>query len=174
MNLRKWFTPVATLALMATMVAAPVSSFAQYRGGYRYQQHRANERSTWNNLAVGAAAVGVLGLATHNDTLGVLGLAGAAYSAYRASQDGANCAPGYTYGGSYGYSGDNCGTTNYDYPYGNTHLTYGPNGNAYSGGWNSDNCNTNYGYSNYGRSDLGYKVRTRRAVRGYDWRNGGR
>ena len=170
MNLRKWITPLATLGLMATIVAAPVSSFAQYRdGGYRYQQHRANERSTWNNLAVAGAAVGVLGLATHNDTLGVLGLAGAAYSAYRSSQDGANCARGY----GYGYGEDYYGTTNYAFPYNETHLTYGPYGNAYSGGWNNDNCSTDYGYSNYGRRDYGYKTRYRSiSQRGYDWRNG--
>ena len=164
MNLRKWITPVATLALMGTMVAVPVSSFAQGRDwGYGYQQHRQNQQNQWRNLAIGSAAVGVLGMITHNDALGVLGLGGAAYSGYRLSQDGAN--------GRYGYYGNsNCNTGGYsDYGYSNGgYNNYGYDNSGYNGYGNTD-----YGYSNYGRRDTGYKSRTRSVTRNSnDWRSG--
>jgi len=181
-NLRKWITPVATLALTGTMVAVPVSSFAQGRDwGYSYQQHRQGQQNQWRNLAIGAAAVGVLGMITHNDALSVLGLGGAAYSGYRLSQDGAN--------GRYGYYGNsNCNTGGYsDYSNGG-YSDYGYSNGGYNnygysnGGYNNygyDNSgyngygNTDYGYSNYGRRDTGYKSRTRSVTRNSnDWRNG--
>jgi hypothetical protein len=46
-----------------------------------------SSKNTWRNLAIGSAAVGVLGLANHNSTETVLGAAGAAYSANRYEQD---------------------------------------------------------------------------------------
>lgn len=130
MNLRKLTVSLATIGVMGAMVAAPVSSFAQ-DWGYSYAQHRQDQQNQWRNLAIGSAAVGVLGLLTHNDTMSVLGLGGAAYSGYRLSQDGRN-------DWRYGYNtGDNCAPA-YGYAapaYGYTNVNIG-------------------GYSNYGRRDI--------------------
>ena len=65
--------------------AMPITASAQ-SWGQRYE-HRQSTKNTWRNLGYGGAALGVLGLATHNNTLAALGLGGAAYSAYRYEQD---------------------------------------------------------------------------------------
>jgi hypothetical protein len=44
-------------------------------------------KNDWRNLGTGAAAVGAYGLLNGDKTLGVIGLAGAGYSAYRYEQD---------------------------------------------------------------------------------------
>jgi hypothetical protein len=46
-----------------------------------------SNKNTMRNLAIGAGALGVYGLAKHNTTLGVLGLAGGAYAASRYEKD---------------------------------------------------------------------------------------
>jgi len=51
------------------------------------QSHRQQTKNTWRNLAYAGGALGLLGLATHNGTLGWAGLAGGLYSAYRYEQD---------------------------------------------------------------------------------------
>lgn len=74
-------TKLAVIAAMLVMFAAavltPVRAFADTQ----------SNKNTWRNLAIGSGAVGVYGLATHNSTLGLLGAAGAGYSAYRYEQD---------------------------------------------------------------------------------------
>jgi len=82
MKTRNIVTALATLGIAGAMVAAPVSSFAD-----GWNSHRQQQKDQWKSIGVGAAAVGILGLLTHNDTLSVLGLGGAAYSGYRYSQD---------------------------------------------------------------------------------------
>lgn len=97
MNYKKVIAPLATLAIAGAMVAAPATASAQWRDSYA--QHRQDMKNQWQNLAIGSAAVGVLGLLTHNDTLTVAGLGGAAYSGYRYSQEsGKNCYTGYNNG----------------------------------------------------------------------------
>jgi hypothetical protein len=80
MKLRMIAAPLATLAIGAALAAAPMTASAD---GY----HRNSDRGTWNGLALGAAALGIYGIASHQPGLAVLGLAGAGYSEYRASND---------------------------------------------------------------------------------------
>lgn len=47
------------------------------------QASRQSNKNMWRNLGIGGAAVGAYGLLHHNNTLGLLGLAGGAYSASR-------------------------------------------------------------------------------------------
>jgi hypothetical protein len=64
---------------MAALIVLPAMSFAADR-------HERDQRNQWNNLAIGSGILGVVGLATHDDTLATIGLGGAAYSEYRASE----------------------------------------------------------------------------------------
>src|SRR4051812_27378537 len=72
-------------AKSAVAVIVLTAAVAAQADGYRH--HRAAQRNEWNNLAIGSAAIGILGLLSHNNTLGLLGLGGAAYSGYRANQE---------------------------------------------------------------------------------------
>lgn len=76
-------TKITGIALAATIAALPISASAQ-SAAYR---HRQKTKNTWRNLGYAGAAVGALGLITHNSTLAIGGLAGGAYSAYRYEQD---------------------------------------------------------------------------------------
>jgi hypothetical protein len=67
---------IATLGTAAAILAVPSLSLADGRAR--------QDRNQWNSVAIGAAAVGVIGLLSHNDTLATAGLAGAGYSIYRA------------------------------------------------------------------------------------------
>jgi Ni/Co efflux regulator RcnB len=49
--------------------------------------HRQETKNEWRNIAIGAGAVGVLGLIEHDPTLSILGGAGALYSLNRYEQD---------------------------------------------------------------------------------------
>lgn len=88
---------LATTATVAALLIVPSMSFAADR-------HDRDQRNQWNNLAIGAGALGILGLATHNDTLAAVGLVGAGYSAYRANDvsDYGRYHDNY-YGGDYRY-----------------------------------------------------------------------
>ncbi|HEY3783120.1 MAG TPA: hypothetical protein VGL56_18740 [Fimbriimonadaceae bacterium] len=84
MKLRMIAAPLATLAIGVVMTATPMTASAN---GYRHS----SDRGTWNGLALGAAALGGYGIASHQPGLAVLGLAGAGYSEIRANND--YCAP---------------------------------------------------------------------------------
>jgi hypothetical protein len=49
--------------------------------------HRQETKNEWRNIAIGAGALGALGLLQHDNTLAVLGGAGALYSLNRYEQD---------------------------------------------------------------------------------------
>jgi hypothetical protein len=68
---------LATALLAATSSLAPLAAHADTQ----------SNKNTWRNLAIGSAVVGGYGLLHHNTTLGVLGVAGAAYSANRYEQE---------------------------------------------------------------------------------------
>ena len=68
-------TAGAVLTLMATTLLAPTAALAQ--------DHSQKNKNNWRNLAIGAGAVGAYGLLKHDNKLGILGAAGAAYSAKR-------------------------------------------------------------------------------------------
>lgn len=76
------FVAVATLG---STLLAPMAANAGQRGDA--SRHRQQTKNTWRNATVASGALGVLGLATHNNTLGIAGLAGAAYSASRYEHD---------------------------------------------------------------------------------------
>ena len=72
MNSKKNLGVLAATALMAVTALAP--------GAFADSQ---SNKNNWRNGAIGAGAVGLYGLTHHNTTLGVIGAAGAAYSAKR-------------------------------------------------------------------------------------------
>ena len=68
----------ALFALAATTAALPLAVHAD---------GQQTNKNNWRNIGIGSAVVGGYGLLHHNTTLGVLGVAGAAYSAHRYEQD---------------------------------------------------------------------------------------
>ena len=74
-------TGFAGLIATAAILTTPCVASAQ-----RHHHHSSNN-SAWGTIALGSAAVGALGLAEHNNTLAVAGLAGAGYSLYRYNAD---------------------------------------------------------------------------------------
>ncbi len=72
------------LSLAATMTLMPAMSMAD---GGSSRDHRAQMQNQWKNIGVGPAAVGLIGLLTHNDTWALAGAAGAIYSDSRYEQD---------------------------------------------------------------------------------------
>jgi hypothetical protein len=80
MKLRMIAAPLATLAIGAALVAAPMTASAN---GY----HRDSDRGTWNGLALGAAALGIYGIASHQPVLTAVGFVGTGYSEIRANND---------------------------------------------------------------------------------------
>lgn len=83
MTTKNLLSSFAACSVMLAGVAAPVTANAQ---GWAYH-HREQTKNQWKNLGIAGAALGVLGLATHNGTLTTLGVAGGLYSAYRYEQD---------------------------------------------------------------------------------------
>jgi len=76
------------LALCAATVAlsVPLGAGAQsWRD--RTSSHRQQKKNEWRNLAIGAGALGLVGLLKHDSTLTFAGAAGSLYSAYRYEQD---------------------------------------------------------------------------------------
>jgi hypothetical protein len=70
---------------MGGAVLAPVTANAQ--DWQDAHNHRQQTKNTWRNVAIGSGVLGVLGFATHNNTLGIAGAAGALYSASRYDHD---------------------------------------------------------------------------------------
>lgn len=82
--MKKTILRLGTIALVAATAALPAMSLADWRDGHH---HRQEVRNDWRNLEIGSAALGVLGLIGHNDTLAAVGAAGALYSGYRLDAD---------------------------------------------------------------------------------------
>lgn len=82
--MKKLTLTLTTLGLAMTALMAPMSAMAANR------DHGQSQKSQWQNIAAGSAAVGILGLLTHNNTIATAGLLGAGYSEYRADTD-RNC-----------------------------------------------------------------------------------
>jgi hypothetical protein len=66
--------------MMATAIAMPSLAPAQIH-------HRRQTENQWRGATYGSAALGALGLITHNGTLTTIGAAGTLYSGYRWQQD---------------------------------------------------------------------------------------
>jgi len=98
---------------------APISASADDWG-----RHLQNRKNDWRNLALGAGAVGVIGLLNHNDTEAILGGVGAAYAGsqyenYRQQQSRRNDWRRNYYRRDYGYYGGGYG--DYGPPYGHAY-----------------------------------------------------
>lgn len=75
---------LATVGLIATVALAPVHANADFFGRI---SHRHDQRDQWQATAIGSAAIGLLGLAGHNNVVTAVGAAGAIYSLYRMESD---------------------------------------------------------------------------------------
>ena len=80
MKFRAQLAGLITTAVVVTAVAPVMPAAAQSR-------HRQNTKNTWRNAAIGSGALGVVGLLTHNSTLGIVGAAGGLYSLSRYEHD---------------------------------------------------------------------------------------
>ncbi len=78
--------PLAAAGAIFMTCAMPIISNAQTNLD-KASNHRNKTKNDWRNIGIGSAALGVLGLATHNKTLLIGGAAGAAYSASRYEHD---------------------------------------------------------------------------------------
>ncbi len=78
MKMNNFGAAAALIALAATTALSPLAAHAD---------GQQNNKNNWRNLGIGSAVVGGYGLLHHNTTLGVLGVAGAAYSAHRYEED---------------------------------------------------------------------------------------
>lgn len=111
MNIRTITTSAAAFVTMAGVVLSPIPAIAQYhrdrdRDRHYYRDHddyrrdrdwrdhhgreydrRQRTKNEWRNIAIGAGALGLLGLLNHDNTLTFAGAAGALYSLNRYEQD---------------------------------------------------------------------------------------
>lgn len=81
--MRNPFLKFATLGALAMTLALPSMSMAESR----YDRHRDQQQNTWKNVALGSAALGILGAIKGDRNLTILGAAGALYGGYRYEAD---------------------------------------------------------------------------------------
>ena len=72
---------LAAIAIVATTILPGIPAAAQ--DSHKQQKNK----NMWRNAAIGAGAVGVYGLLSHNNTLAVIGGAGSLYSLNRNEHD---------------------------------------------------------------------------------------
>lgn len=82
--MKRTLLKLSLAGLAATMTLMPAISMAQ---GKYDRDHRQSQQNQWQNIGVGSAALGIIGLLTHDDTLAIAGAAGAIYSDTRYEQD---------------------------------------------------------------------------------------
>ena len=75
------------LAALALGSVALMPTFASAQSRHYSNQHRQTQKNQWKDLTIGAGALGLLGIITHNKTLTWAGLGGAVYSGYRYEED---------------------------------------------------------------------------------------
>ena len=75
------------MSLVTTMAAPAMVQAQSARDLERLLKHRQDKKNEWRNIAIGAGALGIIGLLKHDSTLTFVGGAGALYSAYRYEQD---------------------------------------------------------------------------------------
>jgi hypothetical protein len=73
-------------AVFSGAILTPITASAQSWEDQEYH-HRQQTKNEWRNIAIGAGAVGVLGLLKHDSFLTFAGAGGALYSAWRYEQD---------------------------------------------------------------------------------------
>jgi hypothetical protein len=84
-KMRSTFGGLIAITAAAGVMLAPITASAQSRQDQ--SNHRQDTKNQWRNIGIGSAAVGVLGLLKHDNTLTFAGAAGALYSANRYEQD---------------------------------------------------------------------------------------
>lgn len=82
MKVKATWAVLTAFIVMAFGILMPLSANAQ-----NAIRHRQQTKNTWRNLAIAGGALGALGLITHHNTLGILGIAGGLYSLNRYEQD---------------------------------------------------------------------------------------
>ena|SRR5438128_710042 len=83
MRLRALPATIAAAIAFGGVLSAPITAAAQDSDTH----HRQQTKNQWRNIGIGSAAVGLLGLVKHDNTLAFAGAAGALYSANRYEQD---------------------------------------------------------------------------------------
>src|SRR5437667_12669224 len=73
-------------AVLGGAILTPIAASAQ-RSLDEESHHRQQKKNEWRNIAIGAGALGVLGLLKHDNTLTFGGAAGALYSTWRYEQE---------------------------------------------------------------------------------------
>jgi hypothetical protein len=71
----KFGTVIALATMLGTTMVAPMAASAD--NYYQQQNHVQNQKNTDRNIAIGGAALGLLGFLSHNNALGIVGTAGA-------------------------------------------------------------------------------------------------
>ncbi|HLJ57130.1 MAG TPA: hypothetical protein VKT77_18980 [Chthonomonadaceae bacterium] len=80
MNIQRTVAGLLGAAVMAAAIVPALPAAAQ-------DSHRQKTKNTWRNAAIGAGALGVYGLLSHNTTLTAVGAAGSLYSLDRYEHD---------------------------------------------------------------------------------------
>lgn len=110
-------TKLTTWGVLATMAAVSVSP--ALADGYQNRADQQSQKNTMRNLGIAGAAVAVLGLLNHNNTLALIGGAGAALAGSQYEKDRQQ------------QSQDN------------NHYYYRDGRNGSNGNWNQSNWNRN-------------------------------
>ncbi|MGV3614443.1 MAG: hypothetical protein ACO1SV_03820 [Fimbriimonas sp.] len=88
MTVRPFLAQFVAFGAIASMAAVPAMADAQsLRDLERLVDRRQSKKNEWRNIAIGAGALGVLGLLKKDNTLFFAGTAGALYSLHRYEQD---------------------------------------------------------------------------------------
>lgn len=80
-------TATAVLAVGAMTMAPATASAQSLESLLNASKNRQNKKNEWRNIAIGAGALGVIGLLRNDSRLFFAGAAGSLYSAYRYEQD---------------------------------------------------------------------------------------
>jgi hypothetical protein len=88
MKVRPTLAQFVAFGTIGSMVAIPAMASAQnIRDLEKLIDRRQSKKNEWRNIAIGAGALGVLGLLKKDNTLFFAGTAGALYSLHRYEQD---------------------------------------------------------------------------------------
>jgi hypothetical protein len=87
MNTRNTLGSLAAALVAVGALMTPMAATAQDHRDRDRSSHRQDTKNQWRNIGIGSAAVGLLGLVKHDNTLTFAGAAGALYSANRYEQD---------------------------------------------------------------------------------------
>ncbi|RYG42302.1 hypothetical protein EON79_19180 [bacterium] len=87
MKLNPILVRLVAVATVATTVAAPIAQAQSLNDLGKLIDRRQSKKNEWRNIAIGAGALGVLGLLKKDNTLTFAGFGGALYSLTRYEAD---------------------------------------------------------------------------------------